>query len=49
VGRETFETVLEQTVFDGGPNRHYNEFCATIKEMKLQAVPTGVPAEASGK
>jgi hypothetical protein len=30
-GGESFETVIDQTVFDGGPDRPYNQFYAAIK------------------
>ncbi len=31
-GGESFENVIEQTVFDGGPDRPYNQFYAAMKE-----------------
>jgi hypothetical protein len=31
VGGESFETVIDQTVFNGGPDRPYNQFYAAIK------------------
>lgn len=30
-GGESLDTVIDQTVFDGGPNRPYNEFYASMK------------------
>jgi hypothetical protein len=30
-GGEGFETVIDQTVFNGGPDRPYNEFYAAVK------------------
>jgi hypothetical protein len=30
-GGESFETVIDQTVFDGGPDRPYNEFYSAMK------------------
>jgi hypothetical protein len=30
-GGESFETVIDQTVFDGGPDRPYNQFYAALK------------------
>jgi hypothetical protein len=30
-GGESFETVIDQTVFNGGPDRPYNQFYAAIK------------------
>jgi hypothetical protein len=30
-GGESFETVIDQTVFNGGPDRPYNEFYAAMK------------------
>jgi hypothetical protein len=30
-GGESFETVIDQTVFNGGPDRPYNEFYAAVK------------------
>jgi len=30
-GGESFETVIDETVFNGGPDRPYNEFYAAIK------------------
>ena len=31
-GGASFETVIDQTVFDGGPDRPYNEFYALMKD-----------------
>ncbi len=31
-GGESFETIINQTVFDGGPDRPYNQFYAAMKE-----------------
>jgi hypothetical protein len=31
-GGESFETVIDQTVFNGGPDRPYNQFYATVKD-----------------
>jgi len=31
-GGEGFETVIDQTVFDGGPDRPYNQFYAAVKD-----------------
>ncbi|MFY9794048.1 MAG: hypothetical protein WAJ99_22900, partial [Candidatus Sulfotelmatobacter sp.] len=31
-GGESFETVIDQTVFDGGPDRPYNQFYAAVKD-----------------
>lgn len=31
-GGESLESVIDQTVFDGGPDRPYNEFYATMKD-----------------
>jgi len=31
-GGESFETVIDQTVFNGGPDRPYNQFYAAIKD-----------------
>jgi hypothetical protein len=30
-GGESFESVIDQTVFDGGPDRPYNQFYAAVK------------------
>ncbi|MFZ0296520.1 MAG: hypothetical protein WAL52_23100 [Candidatus Sulfotelmatobacter sp.] len=31
-GGESFETVIDQTVFDGGPDRPYNQFYSAFKD-----------------
>jgi hypothetical protein len=31
-GGESFETVIDQTVFDGGPDRPYNQFYAALRD-----------------
>jgi hypothetical protein len=31
-GGESFETVIDQTVFNGGPDRPYNQFYAAVKD-----------------
>jgi hypothetical protein len=31
-GGESFESVIDQTVFNGGPDRPYNQFYASMKE-----------------
>jgi hypothetical protein len=31
-GGESFESVIDQTVFDGGPDRPYNQFYAAMKD-----------------
>ena len=44
-GGESFETVIDQTVFNGGPDRPYNEFYAAMKSWgRYQLVSS--PADA---
>ncbi len=44
-GGESFETVINATVFNGGPDRPYNEFYAAIKDWgRYELVPS--PADA---
>ena len=44
-GGESFETVIEQTVFNGGPDRPYNQFYAAVKDWgRCELVST--PADA---
>jgi hypothetical protein len=44
-GGESFETVIDQTVFDGGPDRPYNEFYAAIKSWGRYEIVSS-PADA---
>ena len=44
-GGESFETVIDTTVFDGGPDRPYNEFYAAIKDWGRYEVVSS-PADA---
>ena len=37
-GGESFETVIDQTVFNGGPDRPYNQFYAAIKTWGLYEI-----------
>lgn len=42
-GGESFETIINQTVFDGGPDRPYNQFYAAMKKWgryELVSAPT---------
>ena len=42
-GGESFETVIGQTVFNGGPDRPYNQFYAAMKDWgryELESSPT---------
>ena len=44
-GGESFEMILQQTVFDGGPDRPYNQFYAAMKDWgRYELVPA--PADA---
>ena len=44
-GGESFESVIDQTVFNGGPDRPYNEFYSTMKDWgRYQLVSS--PADA---
>jgi hypothetical protein len=44
-GGESFESVIDQTVFNGGPDRPYNQFYATLKEWGQREIVSS-PAEA---
>jgi hypothetical protein len=45
-GGESFETVMEQTVFNGGPDRPYNEFYAGLNDWgRYDLVPSPSDAE----
>ena len=44
-GGESFETVFDQVVFDGGPDRPYNEFYATMKTWGQRQIVSS-PADA---
>jgi hypothetical protein len=44
-GGESFETVIDQTVFNGGPDRPYNQFYAAMKSWGRYE-PVSSPAEA---
>jgi len=44
-GGESLETVIDQTVFDGGPDRPYNEFYAAIKSWGRYEIVSS-PADA---
>lgn len=44
-GGESFENVIEQTVFDGGPDRPYNEFYAAMKDWGRYEIVSS-PADA---
>ncbi len=45
-GGESFESVIGQTVFDGGPDRPYNQFCAAIKDWgRFEIVPSPTEAD----
>jgi hypothetical protein len=40
-GGESFENVIDQTVFNGGPDRPYNQFYASMKNWdRYELVPT---------
>ncbi len=44
-GGESFETIIQQTVFDGGPDRPYNQFYAAMKDWgRYELAPS--PADA---
>jgi hypothetical protein len=45
-GGESFETVIDQTVFNGGPDRPYNQFYAALKAWgKYQIVSSPSDAD----
>jgi hypothetical protein len=44
-GGESFETVIDQTVFNGGPDRPYNEFYADVKSWGRYEIVSS-PADA---
>jgi hypothetical protein len=44
-GGESFESVIDQTVFNGGPDRPYNQFYAALKEWGQREIVSS-PAEA---
>jgi hypothetical protein len=44
-GGESFEAVIDQTVFNGGPDRPYNQFYATMKDWGRYELVTS-PGEA---
>jgi hypothetical protein len=44
-GGESFETVIDQTVFNGGPDRPYNEFYAAVKSWGRYEIVSS-PADA---
>lgn len=44
-GGESFETVIEQTVFNGGPDRPYNQFYGALKDWGRYDL-TSSPADA---
>jgi hypothetical protein len=45
-GGESFETVIDQTVFNGGPDRPYNQFYAAMKSWgKYEIVPSPSDAD----
>ncbi len=45
-GGESFEMILQQTVFDGGPDRPYNQFYAAMKDWgRYELVPAPANAD----
>lgn len=42
-GGESFESVINQTVFNGGPDRPYNEFYALMKEWGRYQLVSSLP------
>ncbi len=45
-GGESFETVIDQTVFHGGPDRSYNQFYAAMKAWgRYEVVPSPSDAD----
>jgi hypothetical protein len=41
-GGESFETVIDQTVFNGGPDRPYNQFYAANRDKNFDQAMTTV-------